>query len=478
MSGNSTKDYNDFIRENLPTGMIYNGDVDRYQVNDHSFFTYKKSDWYYGYISKFGYLPIPAILFANGEQGAWYDPSDLSTLFQDSAGITPVTTAGQPVGLTLDKSQGLVLGPELVTDGGFSNGSTDWDVVTNNGWDFSGGSASHTGSTAGRIRQLITTEVGKTYAVVFDLNTIGDFSISNTSIAVRNSADSVTTAIIGSSSFTPNADLSYSLYFVATGTSHYVAMYTVDNVALDNISTKLLSGNHATQATSAARPTYQYVWDGVGPLGTELVTNGDFSNGTTGWEAQNANVSLASVGGQLEVTNNGAGWAYQSITTVVGKVYILDFDYITRAGAGQFRAGTSVASTAYALSTTTGAQTVNFVAATTTTFISLSDNAGGSGVVNTIDNVSVKEIPVGSRLHYLASDGVDDSLNWTATADDYTIARVNLSGTVTIQTTQALSGAADIFAAEDDIAGYVAVNRALTTAETSGLTAYLEGLAT
>lgn len=46
----------------------------------------------------------PLILFSNGEQGAWYDPSDLSTLFQDAAGITPVTAAGQPVGLMLDKS--------------------------------------------------------------------------------------------------------------------------------------------------------------------------------------------------------------------------------------------------------------------------------------------------------------------------------------------------------------------------------------
>lgn len=46
----------------------------------------------------------PAALFASGEEGAWFDPSDLSTLFQDSAGTTPVTTAGQPVGLMLDKS--------------------------------------------------------------------------------------------------------------------------------------------------------------------------------------------------------------------------------------------------------------------------------------------------------------------------------------------------------------------------------------
>jgi len=45
-----------------------------------------------------------ADLFASSEQGAWYGPSDLSTLFQDSAGTTPVTTAGQPVGLMLDNS--------------------------------------------------------------------------------------------------------------------------------------------------------------------------------------------------------------------------------------------------------------------------------------------------------------------------------------------------------------------------------------
>ena len=46
----------------------------------------------------------PASLFANGEQGAFYDPSDLSTLFQDDAGTTPVTGPGQTVGLMLDKS--------------------------------------------------------------------------------------------------------------------------------------------------------------------------------------------------------------------------------------------------------------------------------------------------------------------------------------------------------------------------------------
>jgi hypothetical protein len=43
-------------------------------------------------------------LFRAGKPGAWFDPSDLATLFQDSAGTLPVTAPGQPVGLMLDKS--------------------------------------------------------------------------------------------------------------------------------------------------------------------------------------------------------------------------------------------------------------------------------------------------------------------------------------------------------------------------------------
>ena len=46
----------------------------------------------------------PATLFSAGQLGAWYDPSDYATLSQDSAGVTPVTAAGQPTGRMLDKS--------------------------------------------------------------------------------------------------------------------------------------------------------------------------------------------------------------------------------------------------------------------------------------------------------------------------------------------------------------------------------------
>lgn len=61
--------------------------------------------------------------YTAGEQGWWFDSSDRSTLFRDSAGKLPVTESGQTVGLHLDKSKGLVLGAEFITNNGdFSDG--------------------------------------------------------------------------------------------------------------------------------------------------------------------------------------------------------------------------------------------------------------------------------------------------------------------------------------------------------------------
>ena len=44
-------------------------------------------------------------LFANGEPGFTFEPWDITTLYQDRAGTTPVTAAGHWVGLRLDKSK-------------------------------------------------------------------------------------------------------------------------------------------------------------------------------------------------------------------------------------------------------------------------------------------------------------------------------------------------------------------------------------
>ena len=46
----------------------------------------------------------PASIFTGAVDGVWYDPSNLSSLFQDAAGTIPVTADGDPVGLMRDLS--------------------------------------------------------------------------------------------------------------------------------------------------------------------------------------------------------------------------------------------------------------------------------------------------------------------------------------------------------------------------------------
>ena len=60
------------------------------------------------------------------------------------------------------------------------------------------------------------------------------------------------------------------------------------------------------------------------PVGPQLVTNGDFSDGTTGWNAGNG-ATLAVVDGELEITADGANtpFASRAISTVIGEAYVI-----------------------------------------------------------------------------------------------------------------------------------------------------------
>lgn len=62
-------------------------------------------EWISGVDSPVVTVPFePIDLFSAGQTGGWYDPSDLSTLWQDSSRTVPVTAYGDPVGAMDDKS--------------------------------------------------------------------------------------------------------------------------------------------------------------------------------------------------------------------------------------------------------------------------------------------------------------------------------------------------------------------------------------
>lgn len=198
-------------------------------------------------------------LFALSEPGFWYDPSDLNTLFKDTAGTQPVTTPGDTVALMLDKRQGLVLGPELVTNGDFSDGTTGWTGQLGGTLTVSSGALRVTNSAAfsGRATSPITTVVGVRYKVSVDFINSSNGTIS---AGASNSADGTSAFALSASNILGRVDFS----FLATATTTYIALYVNSTVsgywaAFDNISVRELPGFHATQSTTANRPTYGIV---------------------------------------------------------------------------------------------------------------------------------------------------------------------------------------------------------------------------
>lgn len=126
-------------------------------------------------------------------------------------------------------------------------------------------------------------------------------------------------------------------------------------------------------------------------LGPEMFTNPNFDTTSVAeWTASTGGVAGVAPSGQLQVTNNGAGWFYRQFTTVIGATYVFSGNFITKAGGGRLFAGTAIGNSAYLSSAAVGVLAGSFVATTTTTFVSCGDLAGGAGVVNVYDSFSLK----------------------------------------------------------------------------------------
>lgn len=200
----------------------------------------------------------PLSWFSKGEQGAWYDPSDLTTLFQDSAGTTPVTLSPmeQPVGLMLDKSKGLALGAELVANGTFTTGTTGWSAgfdTASSTFTASGGVVSFTKVAPDIYPRFMTPltgcVVGNSYKVTWTnvFNPGGDLRLIATNVSDGTGGVGLT-----------NAAVLNQWVFVATATTMYFGFNHVGITGttwqIDNISVKQIAGNHAFQATPGNRP--------------------------------------------------------------------------------------------------------------------------------------------------------------------------------------------------------------------------------
>jgi len=210
-----------------------------------------------------GTLPpawTPRALFTGAAVGAWFDPSDISTLFQGGSARSHVTAPGQTVGTVLDRAANLARGPELAVNGNFSNGLSGWTNV--GGWySVVDGRAYHPLSANFReLRQDFTGLTGA-YEVRFAAEVLSG------SVAFGWHDNPVTSAQVvsfgvGAHVFCGIAarGLTLGQFSRASATEFYI----------DNVSVRAVPGFHANNRTSAQQPLYQ-ASGGLAWLASDLV---------------------------------------------------------------------------------------------------------------------------------------------------------------------------------------------------------------
>lgn len=201
-------------------------------------------------------------LFANGEAGAVYDPSDLSTMRAVATGA-PQAAVGDPVCTLLDKRLGLARGPELLTNGDFSAWSGDnptgWNMdFTENGTNFVAqvaGGARIVCDNATAVTQISQAGI-LTAGNVYEVSVVQTAQVAGGVIIGRNAnaPDSITNPGVGS----------LTQFIVATGSGAFVLRRQgVTDITIQSVSCKQVLGNHATQATSTKRPILRQTAGGL-----------------------------------------------------------------------------------------------------------------------------------------------------------------------------------------------------------------------
>jgi hypothetical protein len=327
-------------------------------------------------------------LFANGEKGANLDKGDSRVTFQDVNGTEPCTEVADPIALTLDQSQGLrptgdALGPELVTNGTFDDGLTGWNTVSGpSSVTVSDGIVSVTTlapDNISAIAQEISVVQGQLYWYTAT-------KVSQDDVSAWGFAD--TPSGLRFENLVQAEPATYSGYFIAPASTIYAQLWSRSDTITDGTT------RYANISIRRVVP----ISERFAGLGDELVTNGDFSSGTTGWAGINDAV-LSVAGGVLEVAGNGGfnDAASQSFTTVANTFYVASFEY---AGDGTNNGIVQATNNAFALITQTGAISTStltpgqliFKATSTTSRIVIRQNASSAGSAF-IANVSIRAIP-------------------------------------------------------------------------------------
>lgn len=137
--------------------------------------------------------------------------------------------------------------------------------------------------------------------------------------------------------------------------------------------------------------------DYVALYGAELVTNGGFDDGLTGWNAEASSSSISNINNTLRITleTNVNPKAYTQITTEIGKTYKIKCDFIngTIPENYRFRVGTtSLGLDVLDETVSSGSSEFTFISTAVTLFFHTVGVGSVIGSYYDIDNISVKEV--------------------------------------------------------------------------------------
>jgi len=348
----------------------------------------------------------PLSLFATSEPGFWYDPSDLTTMFQDAVGTNPVTAPGQSVALLLDKSKRLTRGSELVVNGDFSGGTTNWTAISGAGLSIVSGSLRISYSAGAAYPAATQTVSGLVSGRTYELTIVANTGSGTHPVGLNCGQFSPTV------NFTTNTSLTTTTFKAiasATSTSSYVQIFLVTNSAsssgfidIVSFSMKELAGSHATQATAASCPTY-----GTHPLvGIRNVAQGSADVGNaTYWPNTVLSNGVTSTKVASGIDTDGLPYIdvrYQGLSTGTFHASIYESAQSrSPAAVGQTFTASVYIQRIAGSSTNLGGLTLVLVEETApTTFVNQSPSAGGISTTETLVTVS-RTLTSGNQVRVL-----------------------------------------------------------------------------
>lgn len=373
----------------------------------------------------------PASLFSAGEQGAWYDPTDVSiswrrnllTYTEQFANAAWIKTNASITTNTTVAPDGTITADKLVEDTATAVHRAFQGIVTN--------AVQYTFSFYAKADNRNWAYVGFTTGaseyVYFDLlnGVVGNTDFRYTSASITNVGN-------GWYRCSVSRQASATTWYVeigsasANGTSNYTGDGTsgifIWGAQLEQASTASLYQQIVTPEITylqTMQPSPVLFTDSAGitpvtgveqfvglmldkskgaptTLGAELVTNGTFDTNTSGWTPGNSPVLTVGPNG-VTIQNNGAtnGILYQALTLVPGRTYRMEVTITYGGGFARLETSTAVP-------TSVGGANINvnasgryqyfFTAVSATTYLVVG-NRNDVNASNTYDNISVREIP-------------------------------------------------------------------------------------